>query len=275
MEERDKLVDQTVARLKSIQTLEEFKAAKDEIIDLMERIFKSGVKALKDFFENMFSLTPEEQQEKSLKFQDESYLLDPKIMEEMERLDQLPGTEEFGEEFEAEMEKRLGPYLEQYTEEMGKMMETFMGGMAEGMAEAMKPDEEEEEAKKEFVFDYDNPDTPQMLYDLYASRSLEELEEKKDSLIGDLEEQMQNDIWDLEVLTDRNFMEPGEEDIKKIETILHRMKRYPTEMEKEFARISALPGAAERAGEIKQEIMDRLNPKHREIKQHLAKPWRR
>jgi hypothetical protein len=274
MDERDKMVEQTVARLQSIQTPDEFKAAKDEIIDLMEQIFKSGVDALKEFFENIFTMTPEEQEEKSSKFQDESYLLDPKIMEEMERLDQLPGTEEFGDEFEAEMEKRLGPYLEQYTEQMGKMMETFMGGMMEGVAEAMKPTEEEP-AEEEFIFDYNNPDTPPMLYDLYAARSLEELEENKDSLIETLEEQMQNDIWDLEILTDRDFMEPQEEDIKKIETILHRMKRYPLEMEKEFTRISAIPGAAERAGEIKKEIMDRLNPKHREIKRHLAKPWRR
>ncbi len=273
MEERDQLVDQTVARLQSIQTLDEFKAAKDEIIDLMEQIFKSGVKALKDFFENMFSMSPEEQQEESSKFQDESFLLDPKIMAEMERLDELPGTEEFGDEFGAEMEKRLGPYLEQYTEEMGKMMETFMGGMVEGMAEAMKP--AEEEAEEEFVFDYNNPDTPQMLYDLYAARSVEELEENKDNLIETLEEQMQSDIWDLEVLTDRDFMEPQEEDIKKIEKILHRMKRYKPEMEKEFERISALPGAAEKAGEIQKEIMDRLNPKVREIKRHLAKPWKR
>lgn len=273
MDERDKLVDQTVARLKSIQTLDEFITAKDELMNLMEGIFKSGVAALKDFFGNMFSLSPEEQQAQSQKFQDESYLLDPKIMEEMERIDQLPGTEKYGEEFEAEMEKRLGPYLEEYAEEMGKMMDAFMGGMVEGMAEAMKP-AEEEETVEEFVFDYDNPDTPLMLYHLYAARSLEELEENKDNLIADLEEKMQDDIWNLELLTDTGYT-PMEEDIKKIETILHRMKQYVREMDKEFSRISALPGAAERAGEIKKEIMDRLNPKHREIKRHLAKPWRR
>ena len=103
MEEKDKLVDQTVARLQSIQTLDEFKAAKDEIIDLMERIFKSGVDALKDFFENVFSMTPEEKKEKSLKFQDESYLLDPKIFMELERLDYWPGAVEFGFVFVAEL----------------------------------------------------------------------------------------------------------------------------------------------------------------------------
>ncbi len=275
MEERDQLVDQIVARLQSIQTLDEFKAAKDEIIDLMERIFKSGVDALKDFFENVFSMTPEEKQEKSLKFQDENYLLDPKIMQEMERLDNLPGTEKFGDEFEAEMEKRLGPYLEQFTEEMGKNMDAFMGGMVEGMAEAMKPAEEVEGTEEEFIFDYNNPDTPQMLYDLYVARSLEELEENKDNLIETLEEQMQSDIWDLEVLTDREFMEPQEADIEKIEKILHRMRRFKPEMEKEFARIAALTGAAEKAGEIQKEIMDQLNPKVREIKRHLAKPWKR
>ena len=150
-----------------------------------------------------------------------------------------------------------------------------MGGMVEGMAEAMKPAEEAEETEEEFVFDYNNPDTPQMLYHLYAARSLEELEENKDSLIETLEEQMQSDIWDLEVLTDRDFMEPQEEDIEKIEKILHRMKRFKPEIEKEFTRLAELPNAAEKAGEIQKEIMGRLNPKVREIKRHLAKPWKR
>ena len=275
MEEKDKLVEQTVARLKSIQTMDEFKTAKDEILDLMEEIFKTGLDALKAFFEDMFSLTPEEKQKESLKFQDETYLLDPKIMEEMERLDEIPGSEEFGDEFEAEMEKRLGPYLEQYSEELGKLMDSFMGGMVEGMAEALKPEEEEEE-EEEILFDYGNPYTPKMLYHLYMSRTLEELVENKDMLIESLEEQMQSDIWDLEILTDTEFMPKlEEEDQKKIEDILHRMRRFKPEMEKEFARLAALPDAAETAGTIQKEIMDKLNPKAREVKRHLAKPWKR
>lgn len=276
MEEKDKLVEQTVARLKSIQTLDEFRSAKDELIDLMEGIFKSGLDALKAFFENIFSLTPDEKQKESLKFQDESYLLDPKIMEEMERLDKIPGSEEFSDEFGAEMEKRLNPYLEQYSEQLGKLMDSFMGGMVEGMAEALKPEEEEEVVEEVFEFDQKNPDTPGMLYNLYMSRTLEELVENKDMLIESLEEQMQSDIWDLEILTDTEFMPTLEEgDQKKIEDILHRMRRFKPEMEKEFARIAALPEAAARAGEIQKEIMDRLTPKVREIKRHLAKPWRR
>ena len=87
---------------------------------------------------------------------------------------------------------------------------------------------------------------------------------------------MQRDIWYMEILTDTEFMPTLEEgDQKKIEDILHRMRRFKPEMEKEFARIAALPEAAARAGEIQKEIMDRLTPKVREIKRHLAKPWRR
>ncbi len=274
MEEREEFIVQSVSYLQTLKTAEEYKAAKEEIMSIMEKMFKFGLELLKDFLDNMFSLTPEEREEKSQMFQDDSFLLEPRIGAEMERLDSLPGAEDFQDEFEKEFEGRLTPIMEQYAEMGAKMMDAFMGGMVEGMAEAMKPAEEVEETVEEFVFDYDNPDTPRMLYNLYAARSLEELEENKDNLIAELEEQMQDDIWNLELLTDEGYT-PMEEDIKKIETILHRMKQYVREMEKEFARISALPGAAEKAGEIKKEIMDRLNPKHREIKRHLAKPWRR
>ena len=274
MEEREEFIVQSVSYLQTLKTAEEYKAAKEEILSIMEKMFTFGLELLKDFLENMFSMTPEEREEKSQMFQDDSILLEPRIGAEMERLDSLPGADELQDEFEKEFEVRFAPVMEQYAEMGAKMMESLMGGFVDGLAEAFKPEEEAEEKEEEFVFDYDNPDTPRMLYDLYAARSLEELEENKDNLIAEMEEQMQDDIWNLELLTDEGYT-PMEEDIKKIETILHRMKQYVREMEKEFTRISALPDAAERAGEIKKEIMDQLNPKHREIKRYLAKPWRR
>jgi len=277
MENREEFILQSVTRLQSIQTLEEYKAAKEDIIGIMENLFKTGGEELTYFVENMFTMSPEEREERSRLFQDDNYLLDPRIGVEMERLDNIPGVLDLADEFEKELEVRIAPFMEQYGEQMNKLMDNLMGTMVDGLAEAFSPMAEvaKEETEEEFVFDYDNPDTPEMLYDLYVSRTLEELEENKDYLYENMEEQLQSDIWDLEILTDPGFTDKQEEDIKKIEKILHRMKRFKPEIEKEFARLAALPDAAEKVEEIQKEIMNRFNPKIREIKMHLAKPWRK
>lgn len=145
MENRDEIIKQTVVRLQAIQTIDEFIAAREEIIDLMEKFYISAIEVLKAFFEDMFSMTPEEQQTKSLEFQDESYLINPKIMQEFERLDSLFGDHEYADYFSAEMEKRIGPYLEEATEQLGKLMGTFMGDLTGGMTEAMGTEKVEDE----------------------------------------------------------------------------------------------------------------------------------
>ena len=269
MENREELIKKTVLRLQEIQTLDEFKAAREEIIDLVVEIFKSAIYSLKAFFENMFSMTPEEQQEKSKQFQDESYLLSPEVMKELDRLDKLPGAADYVETFADEMDKRLDPYLEQFTEQMGKLMETFMGGMMEGVAEAMGT--EEEEIEDTYEFDYDNPDTPVMLYDLYYARTLETLKENKKFVIEAIEEQLQSDIWDLEVLTDMPPEDLLDSDMVKIAEIRKRMERVEPEMDKEIARISTLPNASEEAAKIQKEIMDRVANKITELNGYLAK----
>ena len=144
MENRDKIIEQTVARLKAIQTTDQFLAAREELLDLIEKIFKSGLEEMKKFFGDIFPGTPEEEQAKKKEFQDESYMLIPAIEEEMERIvDQLMDEKE-EEVFVAELGKRLEPYMEEYMDELGKNMENTMGGMMDGMAEAMGMENVEE-----------------------------------------------------------------------------------------------------------------------------------
>ncbi|MCX6329703.1 MAG: hypothetical protein NTZ85_09365 [Bacteroidia bacterium] len=44
------------------------------------------------------------------------------------------------------------------------------------------------------------------------------------------------------------------------------LERLNPEIDTEFARIAALPGAAKSAGEIRKELMDRITPKMKEAK---------
>ena len=277
MENREEIIQQTVKRLQAIQTLDEYKAAREEIFDLMEKVFKSAIDALKTFFENMFTMSPEERGEKSTEFQDDDYLLSPGIIKELERLDQLPGAAEYAQPFGDEMEKRLGPYLEEYTQQMGKVMQAFMGTLMGGMADAIVPEVEEveEEIEDTWEFDQDNPDTPVMLYDLYAARTPEDLMENQGNLIESLEEQLQSDIWELEVLTDMDPKDYFEGDMDKLTEIRKRWERLVPEMDKEFSRISSLPDAPEDAGKIQKEIMDTLADKITVLNDFLAKMLKR
>jgi len=271
MANRDELIKQTVVRLQLIKTLDEYKAAREEIIDLMEKIFKSALDTLKDFFENMFSMSPEEKQTKSSEFQDESYLLNPEIMKEIERLDNLPGGAEYAESFVAELEKRLGHYMEEIAEQMGKIMENFMGDTMSVAAEAMGAEEVKDEVEDKFEFDSRNPDTPAMLYSLYAARSLYDLVVNKDNLIKTIEEELDYNIGELKTMTDPDFVDYKDWDLPSIEKIRYLLERLVPEMNKEFARIAAMPEAAETAGNIQKQVMDRLATMFTEMNGILAK----
>lgn len=274
MDDREVILQNAVDKLKEIESVDDFKAAKDEIMDAMEAVFKSAVDTLKGFFEAMLSLDPEKVQEQSQQFQDPNFMLPAEIQEQMQRLDAMPGGVEYGDVFGAEMEKRVGPYMQEYAEQMGKLMENLMGGLMGGVADAMSEagagagygDEEEEDR---FEFDSSNPDTPDMLYELYMARDLEYLMDNTEYLIETVEDRLQNDIWDMEVFADPNFAEARKENEEKIQAVRQRFERIEPEVEKEFARIAALPEAAEKANEIKQEFLGKVEGKMKQLKELL------
>ena len=273
--ERNEIISQTVTRLQSIQTVDEYKASKKEIIDLMEKVFVSAIQVLKAFFDNMLILTPEEEKSESEKIQDENFLLSPDIMKEFDRLENLPGGQEFSNAFSAEMQEIMSPHLEEFSEQMGKLMENFMGGLIGGMADAMGAafdagsGEQETPQVKEFVWDYDNPDTLFILYSLYTSGSLSDLEQNKEFLIENIEMELRSKMFDLD-----NFFLPGyedswEDDKKKISEIQKLIERLVPEIEKEFTRISDSTDSAEASGKIKEEMMERIVPAITELKEQV------
>ena len=267
---RDKLIQKAVKMLKNIQTVDDLKASKEELMDLIENIMKGAVEALRDFLENIFQYSADERRDRSKEFQNEDYLLSPEIMQELQRLDTIPGSGEIGEAFGKEMETRMGPYLEEFTQKMGKLMDNFMGDLVEGI-DVMDSGtgEEVEEPEDRYEFDYDNPDTPAMLYYLYDARTLEALRENKNYLLESLDEQLQSDIWDMQVLVDLEPELLDDRDKTKISDIRKRMERLIPEMEKEFDRIAALPGAENHVREIRIEIQEGINDKVAELKGYL------
>ncbi len=169
MTDRDKIIGQTLKKMKSIKTLNEFKAARKDIIKLIEKIMISAIAELNVFFGNLYSMDPEQQQAESLRYQDENYLINSDVMKEADRLNSLPGGSKYAESFSLELEKIMGSYMEQYTELLGKLMEKLMDGMVGGMASALEnmggnlvdgPYHDQSEYREDPVYDPDNPDNP-------------------------------------------------------------------------------------------------------------------
>jgi hypothetical protein len=135
--DRTAIIGKTRDMLRSIRNLDEFKAHKAEVLDLLEAGFKSAVEMLRKSFDSMLKLTPEQQQEQVGKFADDTFLMDPEIGKEMDRIAELPGAAAYIESFKGEMQMRIEPYLEEFTAQMGRLMEQFMGGLMGGIADAV------------------------------------------------------------------------------------------------------------------------------------------
>ena len=115
-----------VERLQTLKSIDELKAAQEEIIERMDKIFESAVEGASDFADNMFSLTPQERESMSNSFQDGSFLLDPEIEKETARFTAMPDSAEYMEAFGQEMEKRLTPHMEKYGEQMTRILKAVM-----------------------------------------------------------------------------------------------------------------------------------------------------
>lgn len=274
--DRNAIMEQALVKLRSIQTLDEFKAAHDDIIDLIEKIMVSAIKMLKAFFEKMSSMSQEEQQAESMKFQDGDFLISPEVMQEVERLNDLPGGKKYAKTFSLELEKIMKPHMDEFSQVMDKLMENFMGGLMGGMVDAMGKafdagfSDTASAQEPEPAFDENNPDQLILLYALYTSGSLSDLEEIKASLIENLEMELDEKKSNLD-----NYLLPGfeitwDDDKRRISESERLAERLIPELEKEFARISDASDSAGAIEEIKEEARDRLEPKVTNLKEYLA-----
>ena len=138
MDEVEKSQKETVKLLKSIKTLDDLKEHKDAVLTQIEEVFKAALRLLEGLSEK--DIPPEEKAKEIAKFQDEGYLFNKEIEQEMKRIDSLPGAIEYIDSFQDEMDRRIQPHLDEIAEKlsqivdsmMGKVMDEF-GGMMEGM----------------------------------------------------------------------------------------------------------------------------------------------
>jgi hypothetical protein len=258
MDEVQKSQKKAIGFLKKINSLDDLKQNKDEMLAHMEGIFNAALKILNECLNE--SVPPEDKAKVIAKFQDDEYLFSKEIQNEMSRIDSLPGALEFYDSFQKEMDGRLQPLLDDIGEKVTLIMESMMGGvmeemggimegMMEGIGKAM-------DAGSVFESDEGKLDVGKGIFEV---QSVEDLKNNKETIIGEIVDQLEAD---LEVLRYHKEMKvPSDEMMlagqRRIRT---RQVLLRTELEREFERISALPDAWEYVESVKEEITGRIDP---------------
>jgi hypothetical protein len=261
MDEIQKSQDKAVEFLKTIQSLDDLKAHKKEVLDLMEQVFKAALETLKAFFEA--TLSPEDRQKQMARFQDEHFLFSEEMENELERIDALPGAAEYFETFKEEMDKRMGPYAEEMAEQMMKLMTNFMGdlmgGLAEGLGEAFGGMGEEEEEPPSVEYHWDEFQEAKCFLEY---RNVEAFKNGKNEIIEDMEWRLDSFLDDINNL--KFISEDMEIDKEEVDESVKRQELINNELELGFKNLAGLPGGEE-IKQIQEEIMNKLKPKFDEI----------
>jgi hypothetical protein len=282
MTERDKILKQAVARLQSIKTIDEYKAASEEIIDFTEKIMKSGIEELKTFLENAPSMTPEEQESMSEKFQDDNYIMGGNVIQlEMERLENLPGAVEYSEIMIKKFQERMGLIAEEFGSLMEKFMDGLMNGFMETMVDTMEAvggamgaviddgfEEPDSANNEETVTDEDRFYAFDFISDLFECRSLSDLKKLKETLKESLNCYLENTLNDnLFLFSPGTNWDADRERVKRKQKVIDWL--IP-ELEKEFTRIAGETDSPEAVFKIKDEIMESFGPAFEKAKERLA-----
>jgi hypothetical protein len=281
LEDRDQLKEKTLELLKSINTLDDLKEHKDDVLALIEEFIKIGVNYLKTFFESAASMSSEEKQNELAKFQDDNFLMDEEITGELDRISELPGADEFMENIQVEMEQRIAPHLEEFAEQMANVMGEFMGdlmgGMMDGLGDMMEGmgnmddmgdmgDMTELDGMEELNEDID-VNTIEPLQIAKSIQSLEDFKEKKEALFSSIENSLKSDLELAKKLS--NIPGPRNEIKKKATIIDKHQSLIVDEIEKEFERIDGYPGVTEYAESVMPEMLNRTQPVAVELKYYI------
>jgi hypothetical protein len=262
VDEVDEAKKKVLEFLKTIETTEDLSNKKDELLDVMEELIKAALTVLEKFLETAMTLDGEELEKQMGRFQDDEFLFDGEIGAEMERIENLEGSEEVYEDFSGQMEARLGPHLEEISMRMAKFMEQMFGGMMQGLAEGMGEafggmvdDDEIPEVEPE---SYDNRVDLGQFEQVYDYLTFGHLQQNKDWIIEALVERLDDDLENLKNMTEMEL--PKEEILEKLEEVERHATIYIDEISKQFMRIGTLPDAEEYAKSAVSELKEKTKP---------------
>jgi len=282
MSTREETTRSIVARLQEIKTIDDLQASKKTIIEVMEAAFTSALIEIKEFVDQMETMPDDEVQANASKFLGDDYWeMPPEIEAEMERLTGLPGGEDYLDSLTPELDIMIEPIMNQfeiYGEKLrnrlfGGVIDAFEGAVQdmasemENLKDSMSDFDDEEEAEQRSGYNSDDPDSTELLYELYEAPAITELD--IEALEGTLKDELEYIHEELKILTDESFMEPNEDDLVRIKEMGHKVKRILPEMEKEFARLSENPDNITEVQAVHADLKDKFASKIDEIKSTL------
>jgi hypothetical protein len=235
----------TLEILRSIKTVEDFKEKKDLLMDSVEKLMNANLETLKKLQSS--DLPKAELQLELFKFQKEWEAMGNEVEPEFNRLDTIPGIEEYGEAIQKEFFKRMEPIAME-----GEKIRIILGGGdpsgIPGPSE-MPPQPPSKQIERQKLDELET---------LYGIKSLEELENSKDSLFNILKNKLENDLSKLRSFKSNNT--PKEEYMPEFQEIVKQMDIFGNEMECEFNRLKDLPDGTKHIEMFHEEIIGPLVP---------------
>jgi len=156
MKTREESTSSIVARLQEIKTIDDLKASKKTIIEVMEESFRSALNEVKAFVDQMEDMPEQEAQEKAGKFfEDDYWEMPPEMEKEIERLMILPGGEAYMDTLEPELEIMIGPIMSEFETYGEKLRNKVFGGVIDAFEETAQNIEGEMENLKDSLNETD------------------------------------------------------------------------------------------------------------------------
>ena len=261
MDEVEKSKKKVLGLLGSIQTADDIKENKDKILDLMEDMFKSAASLLKKFVESLDTMEPEEIEKQAAKFQDEQFLFDSDIENEINRIDEIPGAQELFESFPDLLDERMEPHMEEIQGHMEKLMDKIMGGMLGGLTEAFGDMSGDEEEYEEYEGVPPEPDETRKdmahLNFIYGLVTIDELKENREWILDSMEEMLKEDLEGLNTMKEMEFpKDQMQETVDKAE--MHKTT-FINEIIRQFERLGTNEGGEEEAKSAIEELKKRTD----------------
>jgi hypothetical protein len=264
LEDIEKTRQEALEMLKTIQTLDDFKSRKDEILDFLEEMLKTGLMALKEFMSNMMGMSEDERMVNMEKLEGQTDLFGPEIEAELDRIISIPGAEEFSESFQGEMEARLGPFMEDMAQSLMGGMADMMGGMMDATGEAMggmiEGIEEGYDWESNITTVFEDPSRERLtaIYSIYDINKPEDFEEMKKFIFETWEERTAELKENLQIPFEMEIkLNSDDYTRKEVEKL---MVKLPVEFEMEMMRISRIPDSEVHVQEIRDYYNQKMMP---------------
>ncbi len=276
--------------VKSIESAEDYQAKEKEFVNKLEEMYKTELKSAQELKSAELPYKEFKQRIHTLKSR-QNY-----IINEMEnvfaQLEEKPGMKEYLDKCDDDelldmIAKRIESTIDELMQTLSELDELAMKCWVNGGGEEVAVEAKEEIYCPvcEYMIDDDTPDhctycglhledwyegcvRLDMLGTLYETRTLDDLNENKDDIIEYLEQDLQDDLYELEIFDSPEIINDRQE---KIEKIQKRLDSIDKELEVHFTRLKGLLGAAETAEALESELTERIGPKLNEMREHMAR----